>query len=123
MLKERKSWLLIYDNVENISTIKDYLPQDTQVWGNGKVIITTRDKNIQYSEYIKQDNIIQIEELTENEKLVLFCKIFYNLLPSNLDLGQQQQARDFLKNIPPFPLDISTSAYYLKSTNTSLISI
>ncbi len=118
-LKEEPNWLLIYDDVETIGIIKDYLPQDPEVWGNGKVIITTRDTNIQSSEYIVQENVIQIEELSDNEKLILFSKVLYNRSPSKLSLDEKTKATEFLKSIPPFPLDISAAACYLKSTNTS----
>ena len=118
-LKEKQNWLLIYDNVENISSIINYFPQDPQVWGNGKVIITTRDSNIGNTPYIEQESVIEIEELTDNEKLLLFSKIFYNKLPAELISEQKLYVVNFLKAIPPFPLDVSVAAYYLKITGTS----
>lgn len=118
-LKEGESWLLIYDNVENISDIRDYLPQNPEMWGCGKVIITTRDTNIQSTEYITAENVVQIDELCDSEKLELFGRIFYNILPEKLTVDQKLQAVNFLKNIPPFPLDISAAAYYLKITGAS----
>ena len=45
-LKAKKKWLLIYDNVETFTDIQKYFPYDSETWGNGKVIITTRDSNI-----------------------------------------------------------------------------
>lgn len=118
-LREKQNWLLIYDNVEDIGTIKDYLPQDPYIWGKGNVIVTTRDTNIENTEYIKQNNVIYIEELSNNEKLALFSQIYYNQLSDKLTPNQRFLAINFLKNIPPYPLDISASAHYLKATNTS----
>lgn len=118
-LKKRQSWLLIYDNVENIASICNYFPQDSRVWGNGKVIITTRDSNIGNTEYVAQESVIQIDILSDNEKLVLFTRIFHNKFPQELPSGQKLYLTDFLKNIPSFPLDVSASAYYLKITGTS----
>lgn len=118
-LKEKGDWLLIYDNIENIATVADYFPQDPEVWGNGKVIITTRDSNIGNTEYLTQESVIQVEELNDDEKLALFSKIFYDKLPVELIMEQKLSAVDFLKITPSFPLDVSVAAYYLKVTGTS----
>lgn len=118
-LRKRKNWLLIYDNVDKIYHLAKYFPQDPQIWGNGNVIITTRDGNISSSEHIKQDNVIQVEELTSLEKLTLFSRIFYNKSPRELLDEQRQYSKEFLENIPSFPLDVSAAAYYLKITGTS----
>ncbi len=45
-LKQNNGWVLIYDNVDNLSTIMPYLPRDINVWGKGKVLITTRNANV-----------------------------------------------------------------------------
>lgn len=118
-LKEEQNWLLIYDNVEDLSLIKDYFPHDSMVWGNGKVIITTRNNNIQNTEYITHNDIIKLEELNDDQKLILFSKIFYKKLPDALTQSEKDYASSFLKRIPPFPLDVSSAASYLQSTNTS----
>ncbi|EKE09983.1 MAG: Tetratricopeptide repeat protein, partial [uncultured bacterium] len=46
-LSSTPNWVLIYDNVENFLNIQDYFPWDNVTWGEGKVILTTRDSNIQ----------------------------------------------------------------------------
>ena len=51
-LKEQKEWLLIFDNVENFSDIRYCFPKDENVWGRGKVIITTRNQNIKNTDLI-----------------------------------------------------------------------
>ncbi len=109
-LKKKTNWLLIYDNVENISALSKYLPRDNAIWGNGQVIITTRDSHAEDNQYIH--HTIALGELNEDQKLNLFQKILKN---KNLDLAETKQ---FLTLIPPFPLDISIAAYYLKSSNT-----
>jgi len=113
-LRVQSNWLLIFDNVEKFSEIKEYFPQDSLIWGNGRVIITTRDANIQ----IKQKNVIYVEELSDDKKLEFFSRTFYNKLPDKLTSDQSQQVIRFLEKIPPFPLDVSIAAHYLKATNT-----
>ena len=46
-------------------------------------------------------------------------KLFNTILDKNNSTpADQKQTRLFLKNIPPFPLDITQAAYYIKNTNT-----
>lgn len=97
---------------ENFSDIQDYFPQDTETWGQGKVILTTRNTNIQNSSLI--NHVIQIGELTPMQKQELFTKIMSN---EKLQINGNQEVSVFLKHIPPFPLDVSVATYYLKSTN------
>ena len=114
-LRNIPNWLLIYDNVENFLQAKDYLPQDPNLWGNGRVIITTRNSEI------KTDNSTQIfiDELSYKESLELFCKIIYNKPPELLTNSDQKRVSDFLINLSPFPLDITAAACYIKGTNIS----
>ncbi len=113
ILRNMPNWLLIYDNVENFLKAKNYLPRDPNLWGNGKVIITTRnlDTNTPNSPQIL------IDELGYQESLELFCKILYNTQPELLTHSEQKKVNDFLINLSPFPLDITTAAYYIKGTN------
>lgn len=119
LLKQSDSWLLIFDNVESVSKIKSYLPQDPEVWGNGNVIITTRDSNIKHNNYIKPEHIIELGELTPDEGLTLLCKILYNCDPKQLSKVQRDETIAFSQNLPSFPLDITIAAYYLKETKSS----
>ncbi|CAO4844604.1 MAG: hypothetical protein FADNKDHG_01313 [Holosporales bacterium] len=109
----KKSWCLIYENVESIDDIEFFIPNDHKVWGNGKVIITTQNRHISNHNFIRNDDVIEISELSEKEKYDLF----------NLILGEkekdQEKLKDFLKLIPSYPLDIYTAAYYIKNTNNT----
>jgi tetratricopeptide (TPR) repeat protein len=119
-LKKSPNWLLIYDNVENFSTLSPYFPRDANAWGEtGKVILTTRNANIEEYNFIKPENIIQIDALTTEEALTLFSKILYGCDPKKLSSDRKEKTLVFLKNIPPFPLDISVAAYYIKSNDLS----
>ena len=118
-LKQRapkhKDWILIYDNVTNFSDIQKYLPRTLEDWGSGKVIITTTNSNIINNNYFAKDNVIYALQLDDAESFKLFNTI---LDKNNSTPADQKQTRLFLKNIPPFPLDITQAAYYIKNTNT-----
>jgi len=118
-LKNTSNWLLIYDNLEKFTDIQKYFPCDSTVWGKGKIIVTTSDSNTKNNNLIH--NFIQIGELSSQEKLNLFIKIMTNEDATQFTPSQEEQANNFLNDIPPFPLDVSIAAYYLKSTHTPYI--
>ncbi|MCX7338173.1 MAG: tetratricopeptide repeat protein [Alphaproteobacteria bacterium] len=115
-LKTQKQWLLIYDNMNTFSEIKDYFPQDETVWGCGKVIITTRDATFENSAFINPKNVIHLDSLTKGEAFKLFTRILFGCDPDQLSKDKQETATQFLEQIPSFPLDVSTAAYYIKNT-------
>ena len=114
-LKLRSNWFLIYDNMEKFIHIQKYFPHDENTWGQGKIIITTRDSNVQNNKRI--NHVIQIGELYPKEKLNLFIKIMSEGKPQSFTPAQKEKAKKFLEEIPPFPLDVSIAAYYLKATD------
>lgn len=116
-LRAYSDWFLIYDNVNEFQDIHKYFPQDSATWGRGKIVLTTRNNNIQNSKYI--NSAFKIEELTPTQKLNLFMKIMTNGNIDSFTRAQKEEAKYFLENIPPYPLDISVAAYYLKITNIS----
>lgn len=112
-LKSYPKWILIYDNFGKFTDIKDYFPQDLETWGAGKVLITTRNSNIQNNIYV--DHVVPIGPLDASEKYELFWKIIQNRgsddeedsISSPMVALQDEQIKEFLKEIPPFPLDIT----------------
>ncbi|OJW53928.1 MAG: hypothetical protein BGO67_07630 [Alphaproteobacteria bacterium 41-28] len=112
-LRSYPNWLLIYYNVANFGSIQKYFPQEVG-WGKGKVIITTRDSNIQNNSHI--NHIVILGELDEQQRLDLFTKILNKGSPTQLTASKIKEAKQFLNQIPPFPLDVSVAAYYLKET-------
>jgi DNA-binding CsgD family transcriptional regulator len=101
-LKENNNWLLIYDNVESFGKIKEYFPYNYNAWGKGKIIITTRDINIKNNTYIDDQNIIQVDSLSEEEKHQLFSNIMGDYLKNHDKISTAK----FIEQIPPYPLDI-----------------
>ncbi len=116
-IRKYNGWLLIYDNVRNFQEVIKYFPHDENIWGNGKVIITTSNANITHSDYISDKNVIYVNDLNNIEKLRLFTNIISgNNQPSE---GLKKDYENCLKNIPSFPLDISIAAHYIKETKIS----
>lgn len=118
-LKELPNWLLIYDNVESLKDIFDYLPQDTHIWGQGRVIITTRNTHIKQADIINPDNIITLDTLSEQEALTLFTRIRFQKEPEQLSSKERAKARAFLKHIPLFPHDVTIAARYIANHHLS----
>ena len=77
LLKQSKYWCLLFDNVDAIKYVNPYLPRNADHWGNGKVIITTRNEDIADVSFIKSSCVINIGLLTEEEQQKLFCDILY----------------------------------------------
>ncbi len=116
-LKLLSNWFLIYDNVERFTDIQNHFPKDSGGWGQGRIILTTQDNNIENNKHVS--SVILIKELTSAQKLSLFLKIISNGGVVSFTAAQRDEAKKFLVDIPPFPLDISVAAYYLKATNVS----
>lgn len=113
-LKLLSKWFIIYDNVESFKDIFEYFPYNAESWGNGRVIITTRDATIKNSNYIDSPNVIVVDEISKKEKLELFKNITSD--SSSQLISNQETVEQFLENIPSFPLDVSIAAHYLKDT-------
>ena len=117
LLLQNPDWFLIFDNVENFTEIQKYFPRDPKSWGEGRIIITTIDSNILNNKYI--NFTILVGQLTPEEKLRLYKKITDVGDPQVDNLKNIEKIKKFLEDIPPYPLDITIAAYYLKLTNTS----
>lgn len=116
-LKLTPGWLLLYDNVIKFTDIQKYFPTDTHSWGKGRVILTTRNGHMKNESPIH--HAVHVGELSAQERLNLFIKIISNGKSHQFTKTQEKQAQAFLNNLPSFPLDISTAAYYLKFSNIS----
>lgn len=110
-LRYYSDWCLIYDGMENYSDIKEYVPHNEVLWGSGKIIITTRNKNLQHHELV--DNFIEVKELENEEKLKLFLQF------KGTEKFNTIEVEEFLTHIPPFPLDVSIAGKYIALHNAS----
>lgn len=131
-LRAYSRWILIYDNFGRVEELKDYFPKDFETWGIGQVLITTRNANIRNNMYV--DHVVPIGSLSPTEKQELFWKIIKKggneeenalIVSPIVDVFQDgkgksidEKIKDFLKELPPFPLDVAIAAYYLRNTGT-----
>lgn len=109
-LREEKAWCLLLDNLDNPSIISLIYLDNLLRLNNGKIIITTRNKNIR--SYFPDANVVCVGKLSEKEKIELFYKIAKQV-PSDI-------IKENLLEIPSYPLDISCCAHYVKNTGISL---
>ncbi|MDR1235539.1 MAG: LuxR C-terminal-related transcriptional regulator [Holosporaceae bacterium] len=110
-MKKLSNWVLIFDNLESFNYLRDFHLGDSKIWGKGKVIITTRNENIKTVNYLGEITVIPIGELENKEKEKLFRDI--------LEISQSESVQKFLEQIPGYPLDVSSAAYYVKNTGIS----
>lgn len=111
LLKRAKTWCLLFDNIDDFNMIKKYLPCNEKAWGKGRVIITTRNENIKNVNYLHKDYVVAITDLSIEESSRLCCDI--------MNVENEKSIQEFVKKLPPHPLDISAAAYYMKNTGTS----
>jgi tetratricopeptide (TPR) repeat protein len=116
-LQKESDWLLIYDNVETLSDMKAYLPLEHEMWGRGRVLITTCNGNLQHAYFLTPETMIHMDELTDDEALSLFTRTLYGT--RTLSSEEQLKAAEFLTQIPHFPLDISVTAQYIRHNQIS----
>lgn len=109
-LKKLKSWFLVFDNVESLEVVKPFLPFDEKTCGVGKILITTRNNNIADNVYLQKSDAIAIPPLSEKEKEELFFKL------QDTPVHHKNGLLNFLRTLPPFPLDIVLASSYLKNT-------
>jgi DNA-binding CsgD family transcriptional regulator len=115
ILQKQSSWLLIFDNVDDLPLCRSFLP--TRTWGEGKVILTTRNQNIKQLPLIS--SVLDVSELNEEEAFILFVNLFTREDSSHLSMEKRQSIQAFLAQIPRYPLDISLAAHYMRDANLS----
>lgn len=116
-LNALKNWVLIYDNLDSMEGIEQFIPNDASTWGQGEVIITSRNENIQNNPFIQNSLIVDV--LTPDECFNLFHQLISNDKTEEVSSTEIGNMKHFLKSVPPYPLDISIAAFYLKATNTT----
>ena len=116
-LKEKGSWCLLFDNVDNFNSIIDFIPHNNHMHNDGKVIITTRNENLKNTEIFPEYCVINIPLLTVSEQEVLFSRIIHS--HGKLQDEEISKMKVFLRNIPLMPLDVCAAAYYIKNTHIS----
>jgi tetratricopeptide (TPR) repeat protein len=106
-LKVIKNWLLIIDNLDDITIVEGYLPAIS--W-NGHTLITTRDKN---SDGIPAEGI-EVTLMSEGDSLQFFlCRV---RLPDTSSPRFQDEARRIIKELGHLPLALEQAAAYIHNS-------
>lgn len=116
-LKKRRNWLLILDNVDDLQTVKAFLPPDHQ----GKVLITTRAES---AEPLAQT--LQIPLMSEREGvLFLLRRSGYLTLDALLEQAGPEQyegAHQIWQMLDGLPLALDQAGAYIRETKCSFAS-
>ena len=114
---KKQEWLLIFDNLNmDMKTLSPFFPLNANQYGKGTIILTTQNSNIQHTAHV--DYTFQLGALNQEEAYKLFTSIRNYKDP--IEEKKKSDIQSFLKEIPPFPLDIVLAAHYLKLSSMSL---
>ncbi len=105
-LEKNPGWLLVYDNINDYNTIKEYLPQ-----GTGSIILTTRQQN-----WPSNFNIIEIDVMTEEESV----NLIESLTQHSIEEKEKDVAKELVKLLGYLPLALSQAGAYIKQNQISL---
>ena len=106
--KHFSSWLIIVDNVVDLSLVlRDLPPTGSEEWGHGQVLITTQDSS----------SIPFNAPLTYHESLSdgMHPDDAVNLLRQVPDIEDQNQTEEVAKVLEYQPLALAAAAYYVKT--------
>jgi tetratricopeptide (TPR) repeat protein/DNA-binding CsgD family transcriptional regulator len=98
-LLKNPGWLLVYDNVNNYSEIKEFLPEN-----QGNIIITTRQKN-----WPSGFEIIDVDVMEEKESI----ELIQSLIRRKIGETEKEAAKDLVKILGYLPLALSQAGAYI----------
>ena len=102
-----KTWLLIYDNVEDVGLLKKYLPGCA-----GPVLVTTRSKELAFACPELRDKL-ELDVLDDHDSEEVFNKLrkYYD---SSADTAKEEvETKTLLAHLGGFPLGIEQIAAYV----------
>lgn len=114
---KKHTWLLIFDGVNvDMKTLQEFFPLNPREYGEGVILLTSRNSNIKNSSYI--DHTLELGSVDIDESYKLFISI--RSYQEKISKQKEEDIKGFLRKIPPFPLDIMLAAHYLRLTNMPL---
>ena len=106
------SWLIIADNVVDLSLVRSYLPPTaSEEWGNGQVLITTQDSNSIPSNAPHTYHESLSEGMQPDEAVKLLKKVS--------QIPNQEQAEKVAEVLEYQPLALAAAGFYLQEVVTS----
>lgn len=110
-MKQFSKWVMIADNVVDLSLVRGYLPPTgSREWGHGQVLITTQDANLNFN-----------APHTYHESLSggMHPDDAVQLLKQVSQLANQEQAGEVAKELDYQPLALATAAFYAETVVSS----
>jgi len=108
-------WLLIFDNVDNMTTMREYLPEI-----KGHIIITSRNRTAGRSLAPEK---IEVSPLSTTEGTELFLFLLSRKMSKN-DFSETRDAiaaESLVKEMGALPLAIAQATGYVSRTNVSIV--
>jgi tetratricopeptide (TPR) repeat protein len=116
-LQYNAQWLLILDNVEDLSMISNFVP----LIHSGHVLITTR---LQATGTIA--NYVEVAKLPQDESALFLLRrskiISVNTSPESISNARYHNAREIAELLDGLPLALDQAGAYIEETRTSLLS-
>lgn len=107
------TWMLVFDNVDDINDIYEYLPKV----GRGLVVVTTRDHSIADTlGHLSTKSTIRLEGMDKTSSLKLLHQFIPNVVNESLVLSEDndQTISQILKDLGGLPLCISQMGCYIR---------
>lgn len=104
VLQQNHRWLLVFDNAENPSQLRDYIPRI----GYGHVLITSQKQNC----WVGFGELLPIPELSSNAAV--------ELLLEGTGQTDEQSALELAKELGNLPLALAQASAYIRKTGCSI---
>jgi hypothetical protein len=114
-----KTWLLVFDNVDNWADIEDYLPEKTSTT-NGSILITTRNPDLAPAPIPVNYYRINLKELRTEEGRSLLIKGLRPDLKHELQRHPEYRIAGEIAALAGLPLAIMHISGYVKASGCTL---
>ena len=104
VLQQNHRWLLVFDNAENPSQLRDYIPRI----GYGHVLITSQKQNC----WVRFGDLLPIPDLSSNAAV--------ELLLEGTGQTDEQSALELAKELGNLPLALAQASAYIRKTGCSI---
>ena len=106
-MKQFSAWLIIVDNVVDLSLVRSYLPPTaSEEWGNGQVLVTTQDTlSIPFNPFTYHESLSK--GMHPDDAVDLLTEVS--------QISNQQQAEEVAEVLEYQPLALAAAAVYVQS--------
>lgn len=111
---ENESWLLIFDNADNLNVITDYVPRI----GNGSVLITSRDPSAK-EDFFSDGTGIEMSPLSVDDSAALLRKLVARTAEGST-MDEQDASLTLATKFDGLPLAMTQMAGYIRRRRLSI---